>query len=197
MQSDPIGLDGGINTYAYVNGNPLLLIDPSGLRPPNAVETAFVRRFFGNCIVDPRTLDINVREYGNTSRALSLNGGFISFPPKDFIGGEIGNGLNLADPNVGAALAHEVAHHSQRQFGYSVTSKAIGLQIAYSLGIFNPYGYNRYSDPELMHSVFLKGNVEKQGQMIEDYVRAALKGQDISPFKAIADSLSECACKKK
>ena len=37
MQSDPIGLEGGENSFVYVGGNPLVRVDESGLRAPKDI----------------------------------------------------------------------------------------------------------------------------------------------------------------
>jgi RHS repeat-associated protein len=63
LQSDPIGLRGGLSTYAYVNSNPLAFFDAEGLE----VGAAF-KAINGPVPARPTTGDILYRFYGDMTR---------------------------------------------------------------------------------------------------------------------------------
>ena len=136
-------------------------------------EWALLDRYFGAPVHrDWRRMRIYVRRLGDTRRALSFNGGFLSFPRHCFVASDPRQGLRLDQALIVGCLVHEAFHHWQRLQGRRVTREAVHLQWRYWRHGDNPYGYASCQHPAQLLQQFQQANVEQQAQMWQDAVMA-------------------------
>ena len=86
LQSDPIGLTGGINTYSYVAGNPIGFVDPNG--------------FF---LINPLTIGIAIGAVSGAIQAANAEGGWTTANAGKIALGAFVGGASGAIPGFFAA----------------------------------------------------------------------------------------------
>ncbi|MBM4258383.1 MAG: hypothetical protein FJ147_21105 [Deltaproteobacteria bacterium] len=144
-------------------------------------EIDFLARYFGESL-DTDTIRVAATR---GRRAYSIRGSHIRLPRPCFADRDTIAAVDLMNPWAAATLAHEATHVWQRQRGVWVTLKGAWLQLGDQCGR-DPYAYNREeSNPTRMFLQFFHGNIERQGQIVEDLVFADQTGQEAPQFSEI------------
>lgn len=166
----------------------MVLWSRHGLRAPfwsrhlKQEEWALLARYFGP-LQHPgwAGMRLYLRRLGDTRRALSFNGGFLSLPGHCFAAQDPRQCLRLDEPLVAGWLAHEAFHHWQRLQGRAVTREALRLQWRFWRHGIDPYAYTPSASAPGLLAQFQQAQVEQQAQMWQDAVMADIVWRQAPP----------------
>lgn len=152
-------------------------------RQLSAGERDFLQHYFGDAL-DCGPIRVAAAP---GRRSWSPWGAQIHMAHQHFVDGSSRHEVRLSDPVSAAVFAHEAIHVWQRQYGRHVTREGAYLQTLYTLGLFDPYAYDRsVTDPRSLAALFAIGSIEQQGRIFQDYVYADRTGADTSRYAAVA-----------
>nr|WP_305068792.1 RHS repeat-associated core domain-containing protein [Luteimonas sp. Y-2-2-4F] len=119
LQSDPIGLAGGLNTYGYAVGNPISLIDPLGLRALTECESGVLANYYPASVLENIDIEEGLPWFALDGIAA------MTFGSKIYVANDRSNNASFI-----ALLGHEIAHTVQQDIHGAVFWASYGAQSA-------------------------------------------------------------------